>query len=128
MNQATHILSLPVSGDAAMSYLMDALREEGLQTVQSFDLRLARSVHTDCKCPHHGSVKCNCQMVVLLVYENSSSPPATLAMHGQDGFTEVSLVNSPGQRPPEALGKRISNTFKRVSYVLLHPEVWPDVA
>jgi hypothetical protein len=69
----------------------------GFRVVQTFDLQVARLAHPDCPCPHHGTEDCNCQMVVLLVYQKQGTP-ATLVIHGQDGRSWVSLASPVGKR------------------------------
>lgn len=80
----------------AVRWLSDHLTQSGLQVVQTFDLHTARMDHSLCSCPHHGTEQCDCQMVVLLVYENGF-PPVSLVAHGHDGKTWFTLVDSPGQ-------------------------------
>ncbi|MDO9301235.1 MAG: hypothetical protein Q7T89_07620, partial [Anaerolineales bacterium] len=64
---------------------------------QTFDLHAARAGSHDCPCPNHGTNKCDCQMVVLLVYGNASEP-VTLILHGNDGRTGISIADNPQQR------------------------------
>jgi uncharacterized Zn finger protein len=67
--------------------------EAGFQVMQTFDLQTARTGHSFCTCPHHGTGQCDCQMVVLLVFD-SEYPPASVVAHGQDGQTWFMLVPS----------------------------------
>jgi hypothetical protein len=78
------------------------LTEADFRVVQTFDLHVARMAHSDCPCPHHGTSDCNCQMVVLLVYQKKEDP-VTLVVHGQDGRTWVSLATPTGQRSNQHL-------------------------
>lgn len=82
----------------AITQAIQALTSAGLQVVQSFDFQDAHAVHINCPCPYHGTAQCDCQMVVLLVYEQDH-PPLTLVVHGHDGQTQFALVDSPAQRP-----------------------------
>jgi len=75
------------------SWTIEILSKIGMQVVPSFDLQVARASQTNCTCPHHGSAQCSCQMVVLLIYQDGK-PPVTLVLHGYDGRTEISLVES----------------------------------
>lgn len=77
-------------------------QEAGLHLVQSFNLQDARKSlleSTSCKCPHHGTERCNCQYLVYLIYDETAEP-VTLVVHGYDDFTEISLddVGSYGSR------------------------------
>ena len=81
----------------AVGWLSERLSQAGLQVVQTFDLQAARAPHGPCPCPNHGTQLCDCQMVVLLVYENGGAP-ASLVAHGRDGQTWFTLVDSPQQR------------------------------
>lgn len=82
------------------------LEQSGLQTVRTFDLQATRLVHLDCPCPHHGTAQCNCQMVVLLVYQGNT-PPATMVIHGNDETSWFYLINTPQQPVGQHLEKNI---------------------
>ena len=75
----------------------DRLKGHGLQIEQTFDLQIARLSHAGCPCPNHGTDRCSCQMVVLLVRGNNSEP-LTLILHGNDDQTSFSIVNFSGKR------------------------------
>ena len=106
MNQTTILLDTYLDSQATLAKILRRLDEAGLQAVRSFDLQTARSAHTDCDCPHHGTDLCDCQLVVLLVY-GPGMGPATLVAHGSDGRTQIALAYSPEQRPEGHLGELI---------------------
>ena len=87
------------------------LNTVGFRVVQSFDLRAARSLIPDCACPHHGTVACDCQYIVLLVYDRNY-PPLTLVIHGHDGYSWLVLADSPSEagdpRFPESVIQMLS--------------------
>ena len=89
-------LSLNCPGDKSLVWLKEKLTAANLRVVQTFDLHSARHSLADCSCPHHGTDQCDCQMVVLLVYAKVAEP-APLILHGSDGKTSFSLVDSPDQ-------------------------------
>ncbi len=91
---------LTVSADwrIATTWAVRQLKRAGFEVRRSFDLQVARAAHLDCSCPHHGSQRCDCQMVVFLVYAQQN-PPATLVVHSRDGQTQFVLVDTPEQRP-----------------------------
>ena len=97
MAPLTPFLSLDYPSDKSLVWLKDQLATANLRVVQTFDLHSARHVLEDCPCPHHGTDQCDCQMVVLLVYA-SAAEPATLILHGNDGQTWLSTVESPNQK------------------------------
>jgi hypothetical protein len=66
--------------------------------VRSFDLQTARLAHTHCVCNYHGTEKCDCQMIVLLVYEQQGQP-LTMVVHSRNGQTQIEMVDTPQQRP-----------------------------
>ena len=76
----------------------------------SFDSQRTRETAPPAACPHHGTVDCDCQIVILLVYE-ADGRPATLLAHGQDGETWISMVVAPGQRPPARLESKIKQAL-----------------
>ena len=102
MNQSTYLLTLNLDSDQAVEQVSRRLIDDGLQVVRSFDLQAARSTHTNCTCPNHGTTECDCQLVVLLVYSKQGEP-LTLVTHSQDGHTYFELVDTPQQRPQRLL-------------------------
>lgn len=96
------MLTLECRSEETVRWITKALSSADLQVATSFNLRTARTAHTECGCPHHGTASCDCQMVVLLVY-GADACPATLVVHERDGSTNMSLVDTPGQRPSSIL-------------------------
>lgn len=96
------MLTLESQSGETVRWITKALASADLQVATSFNLRTARTAHTECGCPHHGTADCDCQMVVLLVY-GADACPATLVVHERDGHTNMSLVDTPGQRPSSRL-------------------------
>jgi len=88
------VLDLPC--EEAIGWISQRLEDLGLRVVVTFDLKLAQIAHTDCPCPHHGTEHCDCQFNVFLVYKTGSNP-VTLLVHGHDGSTWLSIVNTPQQ-------------------------------
>lgn len=86
------------------------LTDAGFRVMQTFDLQVARLAHADCPCPHHGTDRCSCQMIVLLVYRNEDNP-ATLVIHSQDGRTWLSLAGPTGQRADQHLDASIRHVL-----------------
>ena len=82
---------------AAVDQLIQSLERAGFQIMPSFDLQAARITRLDCSCPYHGTDRCDCQMVVLLVYGQDSSP-ITLVAHGYNGQTRIAMVDTPGMQ------------------------------
>lgn len=74
--------------------LLGKLQRQGLHVITTFDFQLARAPHVECSCPHHGTENCNCQYVVLLVYEPKYGHAVyrTLTVHGQDEQAWLSLL------------------------------------
>lgn len=86
--------TIACTGEEASSWISARLERAGLRVYRSFDLRSAHTVESSCACPYHGTEACDCQMVVLLVYEGQGTP-ATLVLHGHEGRTWMSLVEAP---------------------------------
>ena len=114
MNVLPPILLLNASCDESLAWLKRRLPTAGLRLVQTFDLLAARLTLEDCPCPHHGTSKCDCQMVVLLVYGRAAEP-ATLILHGNNGQTWLSLVNTLTQHPDPFLRSTIEKALQSVS-------------
>lgn len=96
MSQATYLLTLNLDSKNAVKRMMDRLSADGMQFIRSFDLQSARAAHVDCTCPHQGKNECDCQVVVLLVYDDQGTP-LTLVAHSKDNKTHFALVDPPKQ-------------------------------
>lgn len=97
MNALAPFLSVDRSCEKTVHWLRRRLSPRGLRLLQTFDLHAARLAVADCPCPHHGTMDCDCQMVVLLVYFEAAAP-ATLVLHSHGGSTWISLINTPAQQ------------------------------
>ena len=95
-------LSINHSCDEALQWTKKQLLQAGLRPIQTFDLHTARLAMHDCPCPNHGTDECDCQLVVLLVYEKAAEP-VTLILHGNDGQTWVSIAGDSLQRADSKL-------------------------
>jgi hypothetical protein len=91
MVQENSLITMQIDWEAALERAISSLEKAGLQAMRSFDLSLARSVHTHCTCPHHGTEQCDCMLVVFLIY-NQGRPPLSLVVHGYDGKVNFTLV------------------------------------
>ena len=95
--------------------------------MRTFDLHTARHALHDCPCPNHGTEKCDCQMVILLVYGKASdvstplnasvstpldTSPVTLILHGNDGRTWLSLVDTTTQHEDSSLQESIERALQ----------------
>ncbi len=94
MTTLSPFLSINSPCDEALQLTMKKLSLAGLRAMQTFDLHAARLAMHDCPCPNHGTNECDCQMVVMMVY-GESTEPATLILHGNGGQTSFSLVEQP---------------------------------
>ncbi len=94
MNRGTNLFTLNLDSKEAVERMVKILTADGLHVILSFDLRTAKAAHVDCTCPHHGNAMCDCQMVVLLVYDDLGIP-LTLIAHGKDSKTHFALAHSP---------------------------------
>jgi len=97
MNTFSPFCQIRCSCDEALQWTKKQLSQAGLRAMQTFDLHTARHALEGCYCPHHGTSECDCQLLVLLVYGDAVEP-ATLILHGKDGQTWLTLVDSPGQK------------------------------
>ncbi|GMR10819.1 MAG: hypothetical protein BMS9Abin28_1643 [Anaerolineae bacterium] len=79
--------------DDAADHLSKTLSDVGFEVIRSFDLQTARRALRDpdgCSCPNHGTSRCDCQYVVLLV-SGRASEPVTIVVHGHGDQTLLSL-------------------------------------
>ncbi len=97
MKDNAPFLVLEYPCDQAVDWLTRQLWQAGLIVLRTFDLQSARQDQPLCPCPYHGTERCDCQLVVLLVYHNSATP-MTITAHGYDQQTWFSIVDTPQQR------------------------------
>ncbi len=93
-------LTLASPCEQTLAMLISTMALHGIRLERSFDLRSALHDHPDCPCPHHGTVQCTCQYVVLLAYEPAvTAPPAVITAHECDGVTRLRVTaGQPGAR------------------------------
>jgi hypothetical protein len=115
MNSLSSFLSVNRSADEALDWLSQSLSRKGLRVLRTFDLHDARGRISNCRCPHHGTNECDCQMVVLLVYGNEEEP-VTLMLHGNDGQTWLSIVNNSLQHAAPAIQLSIEQALQLDSF------------
>ena len=126
MSQTKQLLTIPLECEAAVAQIIRRLKAEGLQVIRSFDLKTARMAHTECTCPHHGREQCDCQMVVLLVYEGTGQQPVTIVAHTKvahtkvahdfEGETHISIEHSPPPESNRLLEAAILQTLEKEGY------------
>jgi hypothetical protein len=110
MYQSIPFLSLPADSQTAIPQATQALQAKGLRVLPSFDLQVARASHLHCNCPHHGTEQCDCQLVVLLVYDHAETP-VTVVAHTTNGETLFELVDSPQQPANPQIRDRIRSAL-----------------
>lgn len=103
-------LSTSRTCDDALQWVKVRLIQADLHPVQTFDLQTARAGLHDCPCPRHGTDECGCQLVVLLVYNNTDTPE-TLILHGNETETWLSLTGTPDSNTTGSLAKVIEDTL-----------------
>ncbi|MBI3739212.1 MAG: hypothetical protein HY258_09225 [Chloroflexi bacterium] len=95
-----------------LPWLKRLLSRAGLRVLQTFDLHLtARLNLAPCPCPHHGTDKCDCQMIVLLIY-GKEQQPVTLILHGNQRQTWLSLIDRPDQRAASSIRMSIEKALQ----------------
>lgn len=107
--------------DQAVDWLMIKLHQAGLWVVRTFDLQSTRQAQGACPCPHHGTDICDCQMMVLLVYQAHQGPVSIIA-HGYNRRTWFSIVNTPQQRPDPHLDAMIRSLVETPLFRPIHLE------
>ena len=123
VNQNVQLATVQANCEEATTQAAQLLSSAGLRVVRSFDLRSARMAHAECTCPHHGTAQCTCQFVVLLVYGQGGAP-MSLVMHGHDGQTWLSLVDTPQQPADMKLAAKIAQALSPASFVPVTHEQW----
>jgi len=110
MNAISPFLVVDRSPDQVVNWTIRELADACLQVLRTFDLQAARLGHADYPCPHHGSQACDCQMVVLLVYQGDQGP-VSLVIRGCNGRTWFYLVDNPQQRADAHLNAAIQQAL-----------------
>ena len=99
--------------DDVIKAITATLSQRGYRVVCSFDLQSARVRYAeDITCPHHGTSRCTCQYVVLLVYPltragrpmtaGQANPPRVLTVHTYEQTTRVTFYRDASVREGEA--------------------------
>lgn len=99
MNMGKEMLSVARDAKEVIPWITDALTRAGFCALRSFDLQSACAPYRS-PCPHHRTVPCSCQLVVLMVYDWNSQPHA-VTIHGCDGYSQIGLIESPGHSVDE---------------------------
>ncbi len=94
------------NGETAAQAATEAFTRRGFRVVRSFDLRSAMATHADCECPHHGTARCTCQFVVLLVYGESGAP-VVITTHSRDAQAQAQIVHDANTRPDPRLVEQV---------------------
>lgn len=100
MHLGTDLLTLNLDSKNAVNRIAHRLTMDGMQVIRSFDLQSARSALVDCHCPLHGKSGCDCQLVVLLVYDERGTL-LNLVAHGKANKTYFVLA-----QPPQGVNER----------------------
>lgn len=111
MSQITSLNTFIANHEAVITWIKQQLSKLALVVKPSFDLQEAKSAHTDCTCPHHGTSQCDCQIVVLLVYGEDEGP-ISLVVHSQDGYTYLSMMAVPDVSGDDTLAGKIFNALR----------------
>jgi hypothetical protein len=93
LNQSKSLMCWSQPCNETVQWTIGRLIQGGLQVLRTFDFEGARGVDTSCTCTCHGTDRCDCQVVILLVYDKDGQP-LSLMVHGHDGKTWVNLVES----------------------------------
>lgn len=115
MSQALDLPTLNKDASNVIPHITQILTRLGLHIIPSFDLQNVHSDRIDCRCPNHGTDRCDCQMVVMLIYGKDAAP-TTLVVHGHDGKTHLSIVDNPQQRSEPGLSKLICRALLANAY------------
>jgi hypothetical protein len=104
------LISFSSNHETVIPKISQQLISQGMVVIQSFDLQVAKSIHTGCTCPHHGTKLCDCQIVVLLVYDENEGP-VSLIVHSQDGRTYLSMMEIPDTEKDGTLEDKVFKAF-----------------
>ena len=115
MSENSPFLILKQPCGEAIDWVIRQISAAGLEVVRTFDLQVARHEHAGCTCPNHGTAECDCQMVVLLVYDHTRQP-LTLVGHGHDAQTWLSVIDTPQQHASPHLEGAVRRALVRQGF------------
>lgn len=121
MNQGTNLLTLNLESKKAVERMIKRLAADGLQVIPSFDLRNAKSIHVGSACSHHGDAECDCQMLVLLVYDDLGVP-LTLIVHGKDQKTHFALAQPAEKEYERKLKTKVLQAIALEGFSAIKPD------
>ncbi|MEW5956257.1 MAG: hypothetical protein AB1801_00920 [Chloroflexota bacterium] len=109
---------LNADSETAAQSVTAILTRQGYRVLRTFDLRSALDTHDDCACPYHGTDRCTCQFVVLLVYGDAAEPVVVTA-HSRDTQTHLQIVQDALARPDPRLARQVMAGLREAA--LAHP-------
>lgn len=119
-------------GETAAQTLTAALTRQGFHVVRTFDLRSALAARPDrdasrwpCNCPYHGTDRCTCQFVVLLVYGDAAEP-VVVTVHSRDTQAHLQIVHDALTRPDPHLARQVMAVL--IKAALAQPVMAPHTA
>jgi hypothetical protein len=107
---ATELGTISGTGDEVTGRVSAGLECAGLRVRRSFDLRSARAPGGEHVCPRHGRQGCDCQMIVLLVYQGQRAP-ATLMLLTHLGRTWIMLAETPDGKLQAAIAEALAPIY-----------------
>jgi|GEM_PF-1750339 len=108
MNQINSLINLSLNCDDSVDLIVNIFLKDDLRVSRSFDLQSACSAFSDNICRSHGEESCDCQLVVLLVYDGDQIP-VSVVLHGHNGMSQIGIADDLGPVAPSKLQKRIEN-------------------
>ena len=92
------------------------LNEAGFRVQWTFDLQAAKEFTPACTCPNHGITHCDCQYMVLLVFDKGGIQE-TLLVHGHDTHSWIVLTAQPGRCPNDGIRRVVQMLYPAESGV-----------
>jgi hypothetical protein len=101
-------------GETAASVAALFLGRSGFRVQRSFELTSAMAAVEDCCCPYHGTERCTCQFVVLLVYGDQGDPVVVTA-HSRDTRATVEIVRDQTSPPDQRFVEQVQSALLSAS-------------
>lgn len=111
MNTAAFIC-LDLEAEKAVEWIIQSLESLEFQAIPSFNLRSTHQPRPLPVCDAHGERFCDCQLIILLVYEQDRGP-ATLLAQGRDGRTWLSFADQLAGGQEAGLVHRIQQALQQ---------------
>lgn len=115
MRRESSLISLNLDGNLAVKRLSNRLICDGMHVIRSFDLQTAKAAYENYPCPHHGVNQCDCQLIVMFVYDDHGSQLKIIA-YSKDQKSHFSIIDPPLDDREQKIKDKILQALSLISF------------